>query len=396
MAVAMTDFTEDVDREDIRAIRAIPLLSREREILLSDVILAYPKRAPETKWARDELIEHNLRWARELARRKMGSRDHIGSHDEDDLNQYARLGLMRAAVDYDWRRATFTTYASRWIRQAIGRGIEEEAWTVHRPSYVSVAKSKGMRVEELLMLEGVTRPATDEELQAGGLTDAQLRAFRGTDGPLVFSLEASLLGKDGDETDSILAQAIEAAPLEGGADDVAEDDAASRLVQWIRDQLTEPQWRVFSKRNGINCRKQTLEAIGASWKPKPVTRERIRQIEMEALEAIKDAGLLPSGKVGPRKPASARKDMDHRRIAKAGFILSERELETWRRLTAGATKEELAREWRVQTETVLYYMRFATKKRKHAQKLGKLAEAMGETREAGETVESGGGSGGSD
>jgi RNA polymerase sigma factor (sigma-70 family) len=145
----------DPVRAYLREIGRVPLLTAAEEIALAKRI---ERNDPD---ARRRLMEANLRLVVSVAKRYVG-RGMLFL----DLIQEGNIGLMRAVERYDWRTGyRFSTYATWWIRQAITRGISEQAATIRVPVHMVETINKLHRIQRDLMRE-LQREATPEELAA--------------------------------------------------------------------------------------------------------------------------------------------------------------------------------------------------------------------------------------
>ena len=151
--VAVRHRDHDPVRAYLREIGKVPLLTGEEEISLAKRV---ERGDPAAKQA---LIEANLRLVVSVAKRYVG-RGMLFL----DLIQEGNLGLMRAVEKFDWRRGyKFSTYATWWIRQAITRGIADQARTIRVPVHMVETINKLVRVRRQLTQE-LERDPTNEEI----------------------------------------------------------------------------------------------------------------------------------------------------------------------------------------------------------------------------------------
>ena len=149
-------------------LRNYPLLTKEQEVELARRI------EKGDLPAKEQLVNSNLRLVVSLAKRYQGQELPLL-----DLIQEGVLGLIRASEKFDWRRGyKFSTYATFWIRQAIQRGLGNQARTIRLPIHIGQRERKIALFErQFLAREG--HPATDEEIAAGSeLTVGEIEEVR--------------------------------------------------------------------------------------------------------------------------------------------------------------------------------------------------------------------------
>jgi RNA polymerase primary sigma factor len=229
------------------------------------------------------MINCNLRLVVHVAKRYRGHGVPFG-----DLIQDGVIGLNRAVEKFDWRKGfKFSTYATWWIRQAVQRSVAGQARTIRIPTHVNERRQTLARHARKLELE-LGRPATHEELaKATGL------ALQHVEEALdVAEARVSLNQPVGSEDDNELGDLFADDAAESPAD-LAEDALRARAVREALGDLPERERRVLELRFGIDGEPQSLEAIG---KELGLTRERIRQLETQALANL-------SGTLGALAPS---------------------------------------------------------------------------------------------
>lgn len=262
-------------REQMAATPALLEIDRERLELLSDDGMA----------AREHLINANSRLVISVAKKYIGR-----GVPFLDLIQEGNIGLIRAAKKFDWRRGhKFSTYATWWIRQAVTRAIADQGRTIRVPVHMGDQINRLLRASHQLTQELGRDPTVAELAEALNVTVRKAEQMI-----QVARRPISLETPTDDEEESVLGDFI---PDE-------DSPAPTEMVtsQMLRDQLNEilgtlppREVRILQLRYGLlDGETYTLEEVGRKL---GVTRERVRQIEAQALSRL-------------RLPAHARKLRD--------------------------------------------------------------------------------------
>ena len=253
----------------LREIGQVKLLTPEEEIVLAKRI----KRGD--KHAREHMIKANLRLVVKIAR----DYENLGLPLLDLINE-GNIGLMKGVERFDPKKgAKLSTYASWWIKQAIKRALANQSKTIRLPVHV-VDKVAHIRRAEMRLREALDREPTDEEVASElGLDARRVRRYRQASKAPV-SLDAPLGDDDTERVSEVVADPNAALPSERL---VYESDNA--LVQEILATLPAREREILALRFGLaDGKERTLEEVGERF---GVTRERIRQIQEEALKTIR-------------------------------------------------------------------------------------------------------------
>lgn len=271
-AETLPDFGEeqvDATRMYLSEIGYSPLLTAEEEV-------HYGRRAiAGDAAARRRMIESNLRLVVKIARKYLNRGLPLL-----DLIEEGNLGLIHAVEKFDPERGfRFSTYATWWIRQTIERGIMNQTRTIRLPIHVIKELNLYLRAARKLS-QSLDREPTPEEIAE--ILDKPIEDVKRLLGlnEHVASVDTPI-GKDGDR------MLLDAIPDENNTDPsrlLQDADLQAIIEKWL-SRLHEKQREVVELRFGLNGHdKGTLEEVGAAI---GVTRERVRQIQMDALKRLR-------------------------------------------------------------------------------------------------------------
>ena len=260
----------DLVQTYLREIGNVRLLTTAQEIELAKRVEAGDDTAIQ------EFVLANLRLVVSVAKKYLGRGLTLL-----DLIQEGNIGLMRAVHKYDWRRGyKFSTYAVWWIRQAITRAIADKSRTIRLPVHMGEALSKMYNLTQRLTNE-LGREPTEEELAAalGTGTEEVHQALKATRTPI--SLESPVGEEEEGELGDFIVDEKAKAPDERAYERILKDE--TRRI--LEETLTPRERLVLQLRFGLgNGHVYPLEKIGEKM---GITRERVRQIETQALHKLR-------------------------------------------------------------------------------------------------------------
>ncbi len=260
----------DATRLYLGEIGFTPLLTADEEKYYSRLALSGDESG------RKKMIECNLRLVVKIARRYLNRGLALL-----DLIEEGNLGLIRAVEKFDPERGfRFSTYATWWIRQTIERAIMNQTRTIRLPIHVVKEINIYLRAARHLAQTLDHEPSAEEIAEKLDKPIQDVKRMLGLN-ERIASVD-SPLGVDADNS------LLDAIPDENNVDPVVllqDDDVKGNIEQWL-GQLSDKQREVVERRFGLHGYDvSTLEEVGNTI---GVTRERVRQIQLEALKKLRD------------------------------------------------------------------------------------------------------------
>jgi RNA polymerase primary sigma factor len=266
-AVMAAETTTDALQLFLREAGRHPLLNAAQEVELAKKIERGDMDAKQT------MIQSNLRLVVSIAKnyRNQGL-------PFLDLIQEGTLGLIRAVEKFDWRRGyKFSTYATWWIRQAVARALADKARTIRMPVHIVERMQKLNRAERTLWTQLGREPELEEIAEEANLPLQQALEVRAA-----ARASTSLDQPVGEQEDAVFGDFVAGeGPL---PEEKVEDSLRSEALAQALAALSERERHVVVLRYGLaDAEPRTLEEIGRRL---GLTRERVRQIETEALKRL--------------------------------------------------------------------------------------------------------------
>ncbi|HMQ12943.1 MAG TPA: RNA polymerase sigma factor RpoS [Candidatus Competibacter phosphatis] len=271
-AASAREFTQeelDATRMYLSEIGFSPLLTAQEEVYFARRVLQGDAAA------RNRMVESNLRLVVKIARRYMNRGLSLL-----DLIEEGNLGLIHAVEKFDPERGfRFSTYATWWIRQTIERALMNQTRTIRLPIHIIKEINGYLRVTRQLTQSLDHEPSAEEIAQVMGKSVADVKRMLQLN-ERVASVDTPI-GKDEDRS------LLDAIPDDNNPDPsqlLQDADLNEKLDLWL-DQLNDKQRIVVKRRFGLGGQeKATLEQVGNEI---GVTRERVRQIQIDALRRLR-------------------------------------------------------------------------------------------------------------
>ena len=291
--------TDDTIGLYLKEVSRVPLLTADEEVDLA-------QRIERGRMAREELAKGNVSSSRRIELRDLiedgwAAREHLVTANSRlvisvakkymgrgvpflDLIQEGNIGLIRATKKFDYRRGhKFSTYATWWIRQAVTRAIADQGRTIRVPVHMGDQINKLLRVQHQLTQKLGRDPSIDELANALDVTPKKVEnMIKVSRRPL--SLETPTDNED----DSVLGDFIEDDEIPA-PDETATYNLLKEHLSVILNSLPPREVRILQLRYGLlDGQAYTLEEVGRKM---GVTRERVRQIEAQALSRLRHPSI---------------------------------------------------------------------------------------------------------
>lgn len=257
----------------LKEIGSIDLISQEKEIELSKRI------AKGDEAAKQQLAEANLRLVVSIAKKYVGRSTNLTLLD---LVQEGNIGLFKAIERFDYSKGfKFSTYATWWIRQSITRSLADQARTIRIPVHMVETINKYNHVVRNLVQELGREPLAEEIAYEMNMEVEKVHQIIKINQDTI-SLQAPVgEEEEGSSLGDFIEDSESMSPTQSASQQLLREH-----LQEIMDDLNEREQKILKMRFGFEDGiTHTLEDVGSEF---GVTRERIRQIEVKALEKIRD------------------------------------------------------------------------------------------------------------
>jgi RNA polymerase sigma factor (sigma-70 family) len=259
--------------DSAQVVRAESKIRKKRE-KLEKSIHSLLKAREDARRVKSDIVAANLRLVLSAAKKYV-----YGGMEFMDLVQEGNLGLMKAVERYDYRLGyKFSTYAIWWIRQGITRAVQEQSKTIRTPVHlVELIHKMRQSYGELIFALG-RQPSPGEIAKKMGASTEKVERLLGMVGRRYVSLEDPI-GDGESQLKEIIGDTSKASPEE----EFIQKDLAEKVIDLL-ENLDPREVKVLRKRFGLGgAQDSTLKQVGEEF---GVTRERIRQIEKNALKKL--------------------------------------------------------------------------------------------------------------
>lgn len=221
----------------------------------------------------EELIHGNMALVHVIALKFLGKGVGLS-----DLTQEGNIGLIKAAYRFDCIRARFATYATFWIRQAMGKAIVDQPRTIRLPAHLCEQRNRFFKCYHQMRRELGHSPADEDVASRAEVPMRMVKRFRAT--PPAVSLNAPI----SEGVDLCLGDVV-ADEQQVDADEIMNRKKIGSIIEKTLTELKPKEEEVLRLRYGISeTRPHTLEEIGEKF---GLSRERVRQIEKAALQRLR-------------------------------------------------------------------------------------------------------------
>jgi RNA polymerase primary sigma factor len=298
------NYLANIDTDDtiglyLKEVGRVPLLTAEEEVELAQRIER--GRLAREELARGKVTQHRRYELQHLIRDGWAAREHLITANSRlvisvakkymgrgvpflDLIQEGNIGLIRAAKKFDYRRGhKFSTYATWWIRQAVTRAIADQGRTIRVPVHMGDQINKLLRIQHQLTQHLGRDPGVEELAEALEVTPQKVENMI-----QVARRPLSLETPTDDEEDSVLGDFIQDDEVPA-PDDTATYNLLREHLSVVLEGLPPREVRILQLRYGLlDGQAYTLEEVGRKM---GVTRERVRQIEAQALSRLRHPAI---------------------------------------------------------------------------------------------------------
>lgn len=286
-------YFEDVGNHDNLSFKKQRVLFKELDALCPDRLKE--KKTKKTKKTEpivipadckpivDEIMAHFYKLVISVARKYTGHGVPL-----QDLIQEGNVGLLRGVWKFDDNRGgRVSTYVTWWIRQAVSRALADQGRTIRVPVHQRDVWTKILKSKNSLLAESGDRPTVAEIADRAGFTvEKVVSATKLVDGTETDSLDQSGLYSDGSEMDNAYHFIVTA---DEGPDELVERSEMGGVLGDVLEKLSTRHQQILFMRFGLGGRREmTLDEVGQKF---GLTRERIRQLEQEALATLRHPRL---------------------------------------------------------------------------------------------------------